>query len=206
MDDKWFKHQQKLANMTAEDIAKLVGKDRSVVSRIYTGRQKMNLEWAKAFAKAFNQPVAEILERAGAMDQTDAQEMRPGFADSDAAAWVAGPGLAEAAKVRSIAAILGADRPGIDVWRVKSGAMALDGLLEGDFMLVDSHQADRVSAGDMVIAQIYNRSGRATTVLRRLEPPVLVAASRDRAENRVHVVDGDNVQIRGKIVASWRVA
>jgi SOS-response transcriptional repressor LexA len=96
------------------------------------------------------------------------------------------------------------DRPGVDVWRVKSRAMALSGLLEGDFMLVDTHAAERVRAGDVVIAQIYTRTG-ANTVLRRFEPPVLVAASADPADGRVHVVDGDNVVIRGKVVASWRI-
>jgi hypothetical protein len=62
-----------------------------------------------------------------------------------------------------------------------------------------------VRPGDVVIAQVYDRGGSAKTVLRRFEPPVLVAASMDPEDWRVHVVDGNNVLIRGKVVASWRI-
>lgn len=204
MDDKWFKHQQKLANVTAEDIARVLNKDRSVVSRIYTGRQKMSLEWAQAFAQIFNVPVGEVLKRAGAVDAQLAQQFAPGYSDSDAAPFVAK--ASEQQALVTMAEALGGNRPGIDVWIVKSRAMALAGLLVGDYMLVDTHQAERVKAGNIVIAQIYNNnSGSAMTVLRQFQPPVLVAQSADPEENRVNVVDGVNVVIRGKVIASWRV-
>lgn len=204
MDDKWFKAQQRKVGVTAEEIAKKRGLSRVNVSHILTGRQRMSLDWAKAFAEVLQVPLATVLEKAGAIDTHTAREVSPGFADSDAAAWVPGPGLAEAAQVPAIAAALGGGRGGVDVWQVKSQSMALAGILAGDLMLVDTHQAERVKAGDLVIAQVYNRTG-ASTVLRRFEPPVLVSASSDPAEGRVHVVDGINVVIRGKIVASWRL-
>lgn len=204
MDDKWFKQQQKRVGVTADDIAQRRGLSRVNVSHILTGRQRMSLDWAKAFADVLEVPLATVLEKSGIADASTAQSISPGFAESDAAAWVPGPGLAENAPVRGVAEVLGATRPGIDIWRVKSRAMALAGLIEGDFMLVDSNQAERVRPGDIVIAQIYTRTG-ANTVLRRFEPPVLVASSADPDDARVHVVDGTNVVIRGKIVASWRV-
>lgn len=204
MDDKWFKQQQKLVGKTADQIAAVLGRDRSVVSKILAGKQKMTLEWATAFAQALEVPLATVLEKAGTADLPVARQIAPGFAESDAAVWLPGPGLAEAAVVKSVAAALG-ERPGVDVWRVNGPSMALAGLLTGDLMLVDSHQAERVRAGDVVIAQVYGRHASASTVLRRFEPPVLVAASTDPADARVHVVDGENVVIRGKVVASWRV-
>lgn len=204
MDDKWFKAQQKRVGVTADEIAARLGRDRSVVSKILSGKQRMTLEWAQAFADTLQVEVAVVLEKAGAAPQRTAQALRPGFTESDAAAWVPGPGLGEGETVRTIAAALGADRPGIDVWRVKSKAMVLAGLLEGDFMLVDTHQSERVRPGDIVIAQIYNRIG-ATTVLRRFEPPVLVAETVNADEKRIFVVDGQNVVIKGKVVATWRV-
>lgn len=203
MDDKWFKQQQRRVGVTADEIAKRRGLSRVNVSHILTGRQRMSLEWAKAFAEVLQVPLATVLEKAGVADPATAQQLAPGFAESDAAAWVPGPGLAEGKTVPSIAQALGA-RPGVDVWRVKSQAMALAGMLAGDWMLVDTHQSERVKAGDMVVAQVYNRTG-AVTVLRRFEPPVLVAASADPADGRVHVVDGINVVVRGKVIASWRV-
>jgi SOS-response transcriptional repressor LexA len=201
MDDKWFKLQQKRVGVTADQIAARLGRDRSVVSKILSGKQRMTLEWANAFAEVLQVPLATVLEKAGMTDAPTAQAFTPGFSDSDAAPFV--HSLAEGGQTRSIAQLMG-ERVGVDVWRVKSRAMALAGLLEGDFMLIDTHAAERVRPGDVVIAQIYGRNG-ANTVLRRFEPPVLVASSADPADARVHVVDGNNVVIRGKLVASWRV-
>jgi hypothetical protein len=206
MNERWFKDQQRKAGVTAEDIARILGRDRSVVSRIYTGRQRMSLDWAKAFATAFAVPVAQVLAEAGVADGDMLAGARPGFAEGDAAVWVPGPGPAEGRTVQKIAEALGATRAGIDIWQVRSRAMALAGYLEGDFMLVDTHQGERAAAGDAVVAQIYDNSkGTATTVLRRFQPPVLVAASTEPADMRVHVVDGVNVVIRGKVIASWRL-
>ena len=203
MDDKWFKQQQKRVGVTADDIAKKMGRTRANVSHILTGRTRMSLDWAKAFSEVLQVPLATVLEKAGVTDAPTVQAVSPGFAESDAAPWVAGPGLAEAREVPTIAQALGGGSPGVDVWQVRSQAMMLAGLLTGDFMVVDTHQAERVKPGDVVVAQVYSRTG-ATTVLRRYEPPVLVAASTDPADWRVHVVDGVNVVIRGKVTASWR--
>ncbi len=204
MDDKWFKQQQKRVGVTADDIARKMGRTRANVSHILTGRQRMSLDWAKAFAEVLQVPLSTVLEKAGVTDAPTAQAVTPGFSESDAAPWVPGPEPAGAREVSTVAQSLGGGRPGIDVWRVKGQVMALSGLLSGDFMLVDTHQAERVKPGDLVVAQVYTRTGTAT-VLRRYEPPVLVAASPDPADGRVHVVDGVNVVIRGKVVASWRV-
>lgn len=204
IDVVWFKKQQRKAGVTTEEIAARMGRTRTAVSHIYSGAQRMSLEWAKVFADALEQPLDEVLRRAGVADEATAQVLAPGFSDSDAAAWVAKPG--EGRNVESIADSLGA-RPGVDIWQVRTAAMAFQGLLPGDFVLVDTHAADRAKPGDIVIAQVYdNARGKAATVLRRFEPPVLVAASADPAEQRVYVVDGNNVLIRGVVKASWRVA
>ena len=202
MDDKWFKAQQKKVGITADAIADVLGRNRSVVSKILSGKQRMTLEWAQAFAKALQVDVATVLEKAGVADAPTAQTVMPGFAESDAAPWVAGPEPAGAREVTTVAAALGGARPGVDVWRVKGSAMASRGLLAGDYILVDTHQAERVKPGDVVVAQVYNRTG-ATTVLRTFSPPVLVSA--DPMDSQVHVVDGVNVVIRGKVTASWRI-
>lgn len=206
MDDKWFKAQQKKAGITADQIAARMGRDRSVISKILNGKQRMTLQWAEAFADALGVDVATVLEKAGAGRPATTRQLAPGFAESDAAPWYADRGQ-EAGIVQRIADALGASRPGIDLWQMKSRAMALGGLLAGDMMLVDSHASERCGQGDIVVAQVYSHaSASATTVIRRFEPPVLVAASCDPADQRVHVVDGQNVVIRGKVIASWRQA
>lgn len=203
MDDKWFKAQQKKVGVTAEDIALRAGKARSNVSNILTGRRRMSLDWAQVFAEVLQVPLDEVLKRAGVLDEPKAQELRPGFSDSDAVPF-SGQGE-ERARALTPADALGR-KPGVDVWQVRTMALALMGYLPGDFLLVDTHQSERARTGDVVVAQVYdNHKGTATTILRRLEPPVLVAASCDPADRRVHVVDGVNVVVRGKVTAMWRV-
>lgn len=203
MDDKWFKEQQKKAGVTAEDIARRAGRVRSAVSHIYSGRQRMNLEWATAFADALGVPLSLVLEKAGIAPEQTTRQLSPGFADSDAVAWV-GPSGGDDRSVHALAIAHGA-RPGVDVWQVRTAALALMGYMPGDWFLLDTNQSERIRAGDVVVAQVYdNNRGTAITVLRRYEPPVLVAASINPEEHRVHVVDGTNVVVRGKVVASWR--
>lgn len=207
MDYKWFKAQQKKAGVTAEDIAQRMGRSRSNVSHILNGHQRMSLDWAKAFADTLDVSVAEVLERAGVADPVTAQQLRPGFAESDAAPMVQQQSSGDGREYYQIAEYLGGKGSGMEIFRVKSRAMCLAGLLMGDYILVDTNLSERAKAGDVVIAQIFkNNSGTATTVIRRFEPPVLVAASADPDDMRVYVVDGTNVVIRGKVVASWRVA
>jgi transcriptional regulator with XRE-family HTH domain len=202
MDKEWFKRRLRMQGKTGDDLAKAISRDRAVVSRIMNGHQPLTLDQAKIFAAELDADLADVLLRAGFTDAPVAQALTPGFADSDAAPWVPGPGIAEGRDVPTVAQALGGGKPGVDVWRVKGLAMTLHGLLEGDFMLVDTHQAERVRPGDTVVAQVYNPRG-ATTVLRTFAPPVLMSA--DPNDTSVYVVDGVNVVIRGKVVASWRV-
>ncbi|MBW4710711.1 helix-turn-helix domain-containing protein [Roseobacter sp. YSTF-M11] len=203
MDDKWFKQQQKKVGVTAEDIANEMGRTRSVVSHIYTGQQKMSLEWAKAFAKVLQVPLDEVLKKAGVLGAEAERPPVRGFSDGDARPWTGKPGARE--DVDQKARAFGGGKAGIDVWTVSTEVMSLGGYLSGDYILVDTHQSERCRAGDIVIAQKYDwQTGSATTLLRRYEPPVLVSASASVREQRVTVVDGQNVVIKGKVIASWR--
>jgi SOS-response transcriptional repressor LexA len=200
MDATWFKQQQRRLGITSFDLGKAIDRDRSVISKIINGYQKMTLDQARALAQALDVPFHEMVARAGLADPATAQQLAPGFSESDAAPWQ-GQG-AEGDRTRRIAEIYGA-RPGVDVWQVKGRGMAFGGYLPGDFILVDTHAAERARRGDDVIAQVYRGSG-ARTVFRRYEPPVLVPLSPDPEDLVVIVVDGDSVVIRGKVVASWR--
>lgn len=202
IDDKWFKAQQRKVGVTADAIAAQLGRDRSAISRILSGRQRMTLDWARAFADVLQVPVATILEKAGEATPQVAQQLTPGFADSDAAPWV--PKGPEDRRPQSIAEAFG-QKPGVDAWRLRGAAMAGAGYMPGDYILVDSFAAERVVPGDTVIAQVYARNGTARTVLRRWQPPVLVSIGGPGEATEVHVVDHDNVVIRGKVVASWRL-
>lgn len=201
MDANWFKKRQKLLGVTSFDLGTALGRDRTVVSKILSGKQPMTLEYAQGFAKVLEVSIDEILRRAGVLSADQARNLRPGFSESDAAIWL--PKQNEPGD--QIARALGADRPGVDIWEVRSMALSLAGYMPGDKLLVDAHASERCKAGDVVIAQIYNwHTGNASTVLRRFEPPVLVAASTQPDDQKVHVVDGNNVVIKGKVISSWR--
>lgn len=163
----------------------------------------MSLDQARVFARVLSVPLEDVLQHAGVLDETEARAVQPGFAESDAVPF-AGKG-SEGAETQARAEVFGGGKPGIDIWTVKSLTMSLGGYLPGDTILVDTHQSERCKAGDVILGQSYNwQTGTAETILRRYEPPVLVAASADPLDGRVLVVDGNNVVIRGKVVASWR--
>lgn len=199
MDDKWFKKRQKEVGVTAEEIAAKRGRSRSNVSNILTGKQKMSLDWARAFSDVLDVPLDVVLEKAGALDARTARPLNPGFSESDVVAWQGKP--EERRRLEPVAEALGA-KPGIDVWDVKTSALAFMGYMPGDHVLIDTHASERVRQGDVVVAQIYDRNGSAKTVLRRYEPPVLVTSGPE--DTQVHVVDGENVVIRGRAIACWR--
>lgn len=201
MDEKWFKDRKRRAGVTNSEIAAQLGRDHTVISKIVSGSQRMTMDWAKIFSDMLGVPLAEVLEKTGLADAPTAQQFQPGFSESDAAPYVAGGPPAR--QTTTIAEAFGA-RPGVDIWRVNTASMALAGYLPGDYMLVDTHKAERVKAGDVVVAQVYSPRG-AKTVLRRWMPPVLVAAAAPTEDEPVYVVDNDNVVIRGKVTASWRV-
>lgn len=199
MQKEWFKLRLRQVGKTTSDLAEAIQRDRAVVSRILNGKQAISIDHAKAFATALDVPLDEMLQRTGLADPKTARAFQHGFSESDAVPWEDGT------RDETVAAALGAGRSGIDVWTVNGKSMSLEGYLPGDRMLVDTHQSETCRAGDIVLAQSYDlQHGSATTVLRRYEPPVLIAASPDQEDKRVLVVDGSNVVIRGKIVGSWR--
>lgn len=201
MDILWFKQQQRRAGVTAADIAAHLGKTRSNVSNILNGHQRMNLEWAQAFAEVLGVPLATVLEKAGVATPAQAQTFAPGYADSDAAPWADGPGARD---ISTMGHALGAGGS-VQIWRVRSDCMALAGYLPGDFLLVDTEAATRAAPGDVVLAQVHLRD-TVRTVLRRWSPPVLIAAAAPAANLLALVVDGQNVLIHGRVTGSWRLA
>lgn len=204
MDDKWFKRRQKEVGVTAEHIAAKLGRTRSNVSHILNGHQRMSLEWAQAFSEVLQVPLATVLEKAGVTTKEVAEQVSPGTTDGDVSLFKPSSGH-QGAQMTSLLEAMNLSRDGITVWRVRTAAMALAGFLVNDWVALDTHQSERTKAGDIVIAQAFSaEKGIKTTLLRRFEPPVMVASSVDPSDYRAHVVDNSNVVIWGKVVASWR--
>lgn len=202
MDAQWFKQRQKAAGVTSEQIAAKAGRDRSAVSKIYAGHQRMTMQWARAFAEVLGVPLRLVLEKAGELDEPGADEAASPRLESDVE-----PGLGAqlAARCRALAEKVGLRPDGLACWVVQTEALALIGFRKGDFILVEPHCIDRAQTGDVVLAKVYDRTeGEARTLLREYQAPVLVSCSPDPAARKVHLVDGSNVAITGRVVASWR--
>lgn len=203
MDVQWFKNLQKQRGVTADDIAKAMGRSRSNVSNIYAGNQRMSLDWAKAFADTLGVTIDEVLERSGALDAPEARNFKPGYSESDAILLPNdAPGFK---KSQLVARAFGYNEKSTSIWSVQSAAMSLAGYLKGDQVLVDKAQSSLVRVGDVVVAQRFDhQAGAQTSLLRRYEPPVLVADSPRATDRRVLIVDENNVFILGKVIAQWR--
>jgi SOS-response transcriptional repressor LexA len=85
---------------------------------------------------------------------------------------------------------------------LRSRSLESAGYMPGDILMVDLN--GRPEPGDVVCAQIYDRSGKAETIFRIYEHPFLVAATLDGRLMKPHLVDNDRVVIRGVVIASLR--
>lgn len=91
MDTVWFKQRMKDLKVTQEDLAIAIGRDRSVISRVLSGNQRIQLEWTKPFADKLEVSEAAILQHAGiAFSDAGSAEVVPNMVlvgDVQAGAW-----------------------------------------------------------------------------------------------------------------------
>lgn len=122
-----------------------------------------------------------------------------GLAELEAAGYEAG--AASDPVTRAVAAMVAGENSLVP-WRLETRAIELSGYLPGDVIIVDlnAHPHD----GDVVCAQVYDRSGTAVTVFRIYQKPFLTSASNVRPPLRPLIVDDNHVQLRGVVVASFR--
>lgn len=130
--------------------------------------------------------------------QTSRVERARGMAETEAEPFDA----TTTSDLRHVLEAMKAGRNGVDAWVLRSRALENAGYLPGDILMIDLN-ATPVS-GDVVCAQVYDRSGRAETVMRLYEDPFLVAASLDRNLMRPLLVDSERVVLRGVVINSLR--
>jgi len=86
-------------------------------------------------------------------------------------------------------------------WVLRSRALEFGGYIPGDILFVDLNAEPR--QGDVVCAQVYDRTGRAETVFRLYEHLFLAALSADLALRRPILLD-DRAYVRGVVTATLR--
>lgn len=65
MNTAWIKQKLKSTGATQDQLARAIGRDRAVVSRILQGKQHLRLDWAEAFAKVLQVSTTELLRHSG---------------------------------------------------------------------------------------------------------------------------------------------
>ena len=191
-------------NVRTEDIARRMGRDRTAVSKILNGKQQMTIAWAEAFADCLDLPIDTILKRAGSIQDSGTVEPRHSDEQGDVSRWVGGGDDLD--HIAEIAKSIGRNKSGLDIYTVRTLSMAVGGFKPGDYLLVDRNHKENMRSGEVVIARLNDwRSNSARTVLSRIDPPVLIAESADPADDGTFFVDENNVQIEGKVIASWRL-
>lgn len=202
---EFFKRRQRELGVTTDDLGRAIGRDRTVISKIYGGSRPIKPHEVPLIAELLEVSVDEVIDHAGLNTPGVVRAIsQPGFAEQEATPfdWQG----AEAAHKGTLAAAFGFNRPGAEVWAVRGRSMDLAGYLDGDAIVVDRTRAERAKAGDDVLAQVYDfATGSARTVFRRYDPPFIYAVSTELAELKPYLVDGERVVIVGVITFTWRM-
>lgn len=174
-------------------LASVSGVDASTLSRFFDRTNPLS-------TRTLNSRSVELIAEASGIPPFETNIPQPirGVADRESEAY-------EAEKVTStneaVKALQGA-RNGVDAWVMRSRALEAAGYLPGDILVVDMNAAPQ--SGDVVCAEILDRSGKPEMVMRILERPFLVAATFDPSLFKPMLIDGDRVTVRGVVIASFR--
>jgi transcriptional regulator with XRE-family HTH domain len=174
--------------VTQTELARLLGRDKSVVTHLLQGRRQLKADEATLIARLLGVPVAELLGVGGeSYAQSGVEEgglipfhhapqkarRRPQVVQRDGKYF-----LAEKAGSSEKAFAL----------EVHDDSLNLAGILPGDIVISELDAACR--AGDIVVVQHYHKSG-AETLVRRYEPPFLMSHSTNPAWRPLNVGEDD---------------
>ena len=173
-------------------LAKEAGVDHSTLSKFLNDPSN---------TAQLNTLTVEKLEAAGGIRAYDTAPPRPvaGLAEGEAEPFI---GQTMQTGLTDLLRTLTGQANGLDPWIMRSRALEGEGYMPGDILLVDLNASAR--DGDVVCAQVYDRAGRAETVMRVFEAPYLVSATTDRQMRKPLLVDNEHVVIRGVVNASLR--
>lgn len=120
-----------------------------------------------------------------------------GFGEPDAVPFERDEAAAELPDwVRDAVRAAKGNRNGVEPWIMKGRSLDLLGVLPGDVLLIDQNR--RPKAGDIVRAQVTDLlTGSTETVIRRFDPPFIVAHSAKLGPQKPELVDDDRVVIMG---------
>lgn len=165
-DSTWFRDRLKAVKGTQQQLADAVGRDRTTINKILTGKSSFDPWFASGFARVLKVSPTEILRRAGLpVDSVEAQEVREpavleGFeprmepldGDSDEHLYA----LAQAMMSLSDAVALGPKLPAgglARLVRTEADALMAEGATNAERVLLLEH------ATNLLKAYLYIRDG-----------------------------------------------
>lgn len=182
--------------LSQTDLARILRRDKSVVTNLFQGKRQLKAEEAMLIARHIGVSVSEILGIAEpAMELMEPAALVP--FQHEPKDWKKHGNVIK--KEGKFFLELG-DRRDLShksfALQVTDDSLNLLGVLEGDFVL---SELDRpCKAGQLVIAQHYQGRG-ARTVLRKYEPPLLLAHS-TTASHKPLSIDQDDVRLVAPVI------
>lgn len=186
----WLDHISRSANLTLTEIARLSGLTPSTLTRFRANDELGHALTAKTVKKI------EDATRVPAYEARVVPKIQA-FSEEEASPYVL-PEVSSNPIERALRAVASQTNT-IDVWRLKTGALAGVGYPAGMAVVVDREMIPR--NGDAVCAQKYDfRRGTAETIFRVWRTPYLVSAYINEEPATPEVVDNENIVIMGVII------
>ncbi|MDY6960271.1 MAG: helix-turn-helix transcriptional regulator [Pseudomonadota bacterium] len=179
--------------LSMEKLAGMIGREKPLIYKLEKGLTRYNETVLNALAKALEVSPMELLA-----DEADTSAAPRGLAE-DAIPYDAD----------NAAGGLPSLGPHEFAYEVKSSILNQIGLLPGDLAIFDMRMgfADRLTDGDVVIAQVYNEGDTLTavTVLRQYLAPGMLVSNSSSANPPPLNTKVDDVAIKGVMTSSHRV-
>ena len=178
MDMSHLKQLLAQHNITQTGLARILGRDKSVVTNLFQGKRQLKADEAALIAAHIGVPVARII---GLVERTDSGFMEPPMLI---------PFQHEPEHCRKSANVVKKDgkfyleaaessySPKAYALEAQDDSMNLSGILPGDIVISELDRACK--PGQIVIAQHYQGQG-AKTITRRYQPPFLMPHSTQAA-------------------------
>jgi transcriptional regulator with XRE-family HTH domain len=174
--------------ITQTDLARILGRDKSVVTNLFQGRRQLKADEAAAIARLIGVPVAHIL---GIREHSGRQLMEPPLLI---------PFQHEPQQSKKRAGIVKKeDKFYLEVeasadysakayaLEVRDDSMNLIGILPGDIIISEMERPCKT--GQIVVAQHYQGRG-AKTIIRQYDPPFLLPRSMTQTFKPLNLEDG----------------
>jgi transcriptional regulator with XRE-family HTH domain len=177
--------------LTQEQVAALLDLHLTNYNKLENGKTDLGVRRMKELARIFGVDPIEIL-----VDPRDPSSF--GMGEPEALPYQPAEGSDDGFRAVIEAACAG--RNAADPWVLRSMALAEEGYLPGDILIVDLSSEPR--PGDVVCAKLRPLDPDSETLFRIYEPPYLVGTA--RSARRPFNLETDDVQIRGVVVSMHR--